>query len=437
MKYTENAIEWENKIDENRTAVDSLSDSLTQLADTRAKTIEAGTGELDHYSKLADELDSLVDENGKVKEGYEDRAKVITGILSDALGTEIEMTDGVISGYKDIKQSIKDVIEVKKAQLILQAQEQGYVDSINAQREATKLMSQSWYDYKTLKEQVATMEQQHWADWKMLNDDRGIALGEYTQDEIDAAYERESAYNKDIDKLTELRDAAKSSFDAAKQDLAEANYNVEQYESNLAAFNEGAYDKVTSLSYDTIAEYQKLPPEAQAIWRQMYGDIELDAATEGAAKARSAAFNVAQGFLDEIYRRGGEFYTAGASMGTSTSNGLRNNMQIKSPSKVMRKLGGFVADGYALGIEDEMNEVAKKATELSDTTMDAFNTDFGNGFNAGAGVVQSYSKSSGGSSGDSGKEQPIIIQSVLDGRVIGESTISFIKGRIKAGGALA
>ena len=47
--------------------------------------------EMDNVANLNNELKSLVDENGKVKEGYENRVLFILNELSNATGVEISL----------------------------------------------------------------------------------------------------------------------------------------------------------------------------------------------------------------------------------------------------------------------------------------------------------------------------------------------------------
>ena len=71
--------------------------------------------------KLADELRNMTDENGKVKEGYENRAKYILGELNSALGTEYKMNGNIISQYGELKDNIDQLITKKKAEAALEA----------------------------------------------------------------------------------------------------------------------------------------------------------------------------------------------------------------------------------------------------------------------------------------------------------------------------
>ncbi len=56
--------------------------------------------ELNSLQSLSNELSTIVDSNGKVKDGEADRAAFITSQLSSALGIEINLTNGQIQNYQ-------------------------------------------------------------------------------------------------------------------------------------------------------------------------------------------------------------------------------------------------------------------------------------------------------------------------------------------------
>lgn len=91
--------------------------------------------------KLADELRNMTDENGKVKEGYENRAKYILGELNSALGTEYKMNGNIISQYGELKDNIDQLIAKKKAEATLNAYEGEYQEALKNQTEATKTLT--------------------------------------------------------------------------------------------------------------------------------------------------------------------------------------------------------------------------------------------------------------------------------------------------------
>ena len=78
-----------------------LTESLNDQRTARGENVQSINREYEGYQNLLSELRSITDENGNVKAGYEERAAFITGELSSALGTEIELTDGVIQNYQE------------------------------------------------------------------------------------------------------------------------------------------------------------------------------------------------------------------------------------------------------------------------------------------------------------------------------------------------
>lgn len=116
--------------------IDEQYESYQKLREERERQFEKINAEYSNTQALAEELQTIVDENGKIKESYEDRAAVIVGLLNDALGTEIEITDGVIQKYDELKQSIDKIILSKKAEAVQSAMQDDYTEAINNQTQA-------------------------------------------------------------------------------------------------------------------------------------------------------------------------------------------------------------------------------------------------------------------------------------------------------------
>ena len=107
-------------------ALDDYNQKMQETEEQRKEYIDSNMSEVSYYEDLANELKLITDENGRVKEGYEQRAAFITTTLKDALGIEISYTDGVISNYKSLESQINKVINAKRAQILLEANEAAY-----------------------------------------------------------------------------------------------------------------------------------------------------------------------------------------------------------------------------------------------------------------------------------------------------------------------
>lgn len=139
-------------------AIMEQADAWKATADARAEAFSGIDSEIEHSQKLWEELQGIVDENGRVKEGYEDRAAVITGILSKALGMEIDLTNGQITNYKELKSTIQDVIEIKKAEAYLAADEQAYAEAIKGRKDAYEDLAQARRNASVAEGQLAAAE---------------------------------------------------------------------------------------------------------------------------------------------------------------------------------------------------------------------------------------------------------------------------------------
>lgn len=113
--------------------ISSIKDSAKAFDERRVaadKAALAEDGNLKKTQDLYNELRELVDANGKVKEGYEDRVKAITEDLSEATGVEIRLNDGVIESYGKVAEAIEKTISKKKAESLLSVYNDVYSDAV-------------------------------------------------------------------------------------------------------------------------------------------------------------------------------------------------------------------------------------------------------------------------------------------------------------------
>ena len=139
-------------------AVKEETDAYTASVEAREEALEKNLAELDYYQMLFDELQTLVDENGKIKKGYEDRVEVITTKLNDAMGLEIEMVGNTIEGYDDLTETFDEVIAKKKAMLILESQEQTYIEALQNKEQAEKDVAAAQADVIKKQKEIKELE---------------------------------------------------------------------------------------------------------------------------------------------------------------------------------------------------------------------------------------------------------------------------------------
>lgn len=96
----------------------------------RKKILFENNSEVDYYQTILAELQNIVDENGRIKLGYEDRVNFITSQLASALGVEISIVDGQIQKYDELANAVQKAIDKKTAMAYLSSLEESYNEAI-------------------------------------------------------------------------------------------------------------------------------------------------------------------------------------------------------------------------------------------------------------------------------------------------------------------
>ncbi len=111
--------------------IKELKDANDEYVQSKKDAASEVESEFQYYDDLWGELQGIVDQNGKVKKGYEDRAKFITNELSRVTDNEITWNGNVIKSYEGLKDSIDNALESKKALAMLSATEDAYQTAVS------------------------------------------------------------------------------------------------------------------------------------------------------------------------------------------------------------------------------------------------------------------------------------------------------------------
>ena len=146
-EYKSSSSDVISKIKDTNTEVNKFTESMISQYNSISETYATDTALQTYYENLLNELSGLVDANGKVKAGYEERAEFIVTTLNSAYGTEIEMTDGIIKNYDNQVKSIKTLIDEKKKEIALQMAEEKYKVAIDNKTESYKKLEKAQKNY--------------------------------------------------------------------------------------------------------------------------------------------------------------------------------------------------------------------------------------------------------------------------------------------------
>lgn len=100
---------------------------------------------------------------------------------------------------------------------------------------------------------------------------------------------------------------------------------------------------------------------------------------EQESNMKDAGYNVGEGFNEGVEDSYGDAYSAGSGLGDSASSGVRDSLDIHSPSRVMANIGRFLVQGFANGITDNSSVAENSITSMMNLAIsgiqDAINGD--------------------------------------------------------------
>jgi len=236
--------EFAEEIKSSKNALDEYNSSIDETKNKELSYINA-------VERLKNELSTLVDENGKVKKGYESRVDFILNEMNEALGTEYELNENLIDGYKELQQEIDKLIEKKRAEIILAADEEKWKNAIENEESAIDKLTSAYSNLQDLQEKEG-----------MTLDELKAKAQEYYDKSESLIHGKGFAgkmWKKNADEIQNVIDA----YEDALSEVQTYTGDSENYEKNYGLFVEGNYSEIsntvktstkdwTSSSLDTI-----------------------------------------------------------------------------------------------------------------------------------------------------------------------------------------
>lgn len=384
-------------------AIQENIDSWDQLVESKQNAINTGMTEISNYQSLYKELQSIVDQNGKVKEGYEQRASFITSTLADALGIEIKNVNGVIENYNKLKSTIDDVMEKKKAQLILDSQESLYSEAINKQQEGLKTLIELETSLNSAKEKKSSLENELIEKRRLLTeeDEKGgwanLKLMQTYRSEIEAIQEKIKAQEGEVSK-------AEENYTKQESLLQQYAYNIGLYEQNMAFAHAGEYDKMSTVTWEYVKDYQEAGEAEKKLIEDQIATTQtnLDLLKEMKAKSNSDIYDnqikSAENQLSALKEQLAQYNSVTNSKLNETeliwSDQLSDQLSTITGAKIEFKDAGdgnveMYIDGVASGKKGSKDEMAKIVSETikevskQETKAEQAGKDLIRGFNNG------------------------------------------------------
>lgn len=393
--YTQHLIDKQDKLNQK---TEEQNQIRSEWEDRRNSATDNVDREYTYYKNLSDALENIVDKNGKIKEGYENRAKVITGELSEALGVEIDIVDGQIQEYDNLKSKIEEVMATKKANALLSANEENYIDAQQSLSDAGSTYSESLDNQKSLERRLTKIQAAKSAFQNLSNYGGGTDAYYAAVDRFVSSYgemlgvtQSDIANNstKVFQQIQKSIDETSSSLDDAKKDVKDNLSNVIAYQSEIKNY-EDMQEALASGDADAIAEcntrllnnlqtaetgtresLQKQMDDAHQYWEDLKSKYDDGVAgiTQSMVDAAYQTYVITnQEFNDFKANASSAGYEGASNYTSSFSAGVTDNSyQITDAlGNVSRMLSEQAAELYQWGMDNGYNYAAGIAAGIND-----------------------------------------------------------------------
>lgn len=226
-------------------AAKELKEAYDDSTRARNESMAAISAEYGYLGGLKEELEGLIDTNGQVKSGYEDRANFIINELSRSLGIEEQDIRDIIAANGDLSDSIDKIIEKKQAEATLAANEDAYKEAIQKRNEALKTYQENVESLELAEEKYQETQNNSNEVLKTYHEMWGRSPADATN------------YLIANQSVIEGNEKAKESYEKAKKGLEDAEdayvgYNtvIKNYEGLSSAIINGETEKIQNALYD-------------------------------------------------------------------------------------------------------------------------------------------------------------------------------------------
>lgn len=290
--------------------IKELKDANDEYVQSKKDAASEVESEFQYYDDLWGELQGIVDKNGEVKKGYEDRAKFITNELSEAIGKEIEWNGNVITSYDNVAESMDKALESKKALAMLSATEDAYqtavsglagakTDAINAYAKKKKAQEErdsaaetaQKYNTEGLDRNKKIIKIAGWAfengkisqtDYqKYLKDaqnKQNTAKNEHALSSFGAAYGAESQKAKDnLKEKEKTLKEVESKYKEYQNKLVNYNTTIQNFENLTAATAKGNTEEIKAAMSDVANSIVTYTTGTKDALEQQVNDFKTNA----------------------------------------------------------------------------------------------------------------------------------------------------------------
>ena len=370
-------------VEENQKAIKERTKALEESKEAFTEEILSSKASYDNTKDLADELFKLVDVNGKVSDANKKRADFILGELNEALNTEYTLIDLQKGKNDELRESIYNLIDAKKAEAYMNAYQEDYEEALKKQASDLEALTKAKAEHNDLlleeveyKKNVAAAQEKVNELEAIINDsntsetDRAIATTD-----LRTAYKDLAFYQDNLDRLY-------STNAEAFEEIANAEKNVQNTSAIISIYKE-SWNKMADGDIDgVIQSFENL--SLQLSDSELASQQFAEGTTEHLGLLGGKCQNALSGLLSSL-----EVYAAAPS--EASARAVKDSIAVWNDAKSdYIAAGGSMKDGVIIGwngsefgVEQDMSvmlaELGAYGTELQNVGK-TLGEDFDGGF---------------------------------------------------------
>ena len=419
---TDKAAEIPTELQKSIDATNEFADSWDNIKKNMGSNFTTESFDYESVVKLKDSLGELINADGTIKAGAEQKVSDIIGQLNQYADTGLMVSDGVIqkngevvTSYDQISSSIDKVIEKQHAQNLLSVAEQGYQEALGSQQqlldnetEYAKALEETSRQAGNVQKELDEIYKNH----SLGTDKNGdIIVDASVAKRVEELKSQLDGYNQKIGETTEARAknnaeletslAYISRYKGMQEDLLNGDFDkvgeeFAKLSSDFVTASTGTREELKQQvsdfqsQYETLLETQKKSPELVSD-EQLQNALYLwnQAIVEAEASTGEHATKIGTNFVDTIAAAGMSHDDQITALNTYIQNRLNDGESLK---EIADSLGVNFTSDMAAGAEKGGSALEEAEKSIINSAManvqnDMYSTCSDTGYYLGLGIA--------------------------------------------------
>lgn len=419
---TDKAAEIPAELQKSIDATNEFADSWDNIKKNMDSSFTTESFDYESVVKLKDSLGELINADGTIKAGAEQKVSDIIDQLNQYADTGLTVSDGVIqkngevvASYDQISDSIDKVIEKQHAQNLLSVAEQGYQEALGSQQQLLDNETEYAKSLEETSRQAGNVQkelEEIYKNHSLGTDKNGdIIVDASVAKRVDELKSKLDGYNQKIDETTEARAknnaeletslAYISRYKGMQEDLLNGDFDkvgeeFAKLSSDFVTASTGTREELKQQvsdfqsQYETLLETQKKSPELVSD-EQLQNALYLwnQAIVEAEASTGEHATKIGTNFVDTIAAAGMSHDDQITALNTYIQNRLNDGESLK---EIADSLGVNFTSNMAAGAEKGGSALEEAEKSIINSAManvqnDMYSTCSDTGYYLGLGIA--------------------------------------------------